>query len=143
MKTKHITLVILRILIGGMVAFSGIMKLLDMGMVTGYFADMGITSPIIVWAVALGEALAGLGILFGVYTQIAAGASAIIFAGAVYFTSKYAGSTEVATTSILLIGSLILMYTGSGKYAIKPCPVSIKDLDTTPTPVTPPTNPTL
>lgn len=148
MKTKHITLLILRIIVGGMMAFAGIMKLLDMGMTTQYFASMGLSAPI-AWLVSIGETLAGLGILFGVFTQIAAAAIAIIMAGAVYYTSIYATSTEVTTTSIFLVLSLILMYTGSGKYAIKPCACSVKDVNPTPatsTSVTPPptspTNPT-
>ncbi len=136
MKIKHIILLALRIIVGGMLAFSGVMKLMDMPMVTEYFTAMGITSAAVVWAVSVGELLAGLGILFGVYTQIAAAAAAIIMAGAVYYTSKYAGSTEVISTSVLLAGSLILVYTGSGKYAIKPCECSVKDLtSSTPAPV--------
>lgn len=149
MKTKHVTLLILRLLVGGMLAYSGIMKLLNMSVITEYFAGMGITSPLIVWAVAIGETLAGLGMVFGVYTQIAAAGAAIIMAGAVYYSSVYATSAEVTTTSILLVASVILMYTGSGKIALKPCPVSIKD-EPTSTPATPvqdtvvpPTNTTL
>ncbi len=148
MKTKHILLLILRIIVGGMIAFAGIMKLLDMGMTALYFAGMGITSSAVVWLVAVGETLAGLGILFGVYTQIAAAAAAIIMAGAVYYTSVYAGPTEVASVTVLLVGSLILMYTGSGKFAIKPCACSIKDVNPTPvatstiTPTASPTQPT-
>lgn len=152
MKTKHVTLLILRLLVGGMLAYSGIMKLLNMPAITEYFAGMGITSPIVVWAVAIGETLAGLGMVFGVYTQLAAAGAAIIMAGAVYYSAIYATSTEVRTTAILLIASVILMYTGSGKIAIKPCPVSIKDIDPVPAPtptpstsnpVVPPTNPTV
>lgn len=125
--------------------FAGVMKLLDMGTTTGYFASMGLSSTV-AWLVSLGETFAGLGILFGVYTQIAAAAIAIIMSGAVYFTSMYATSTEVTTTSLFLVASLILMYTGSGKYAVKPCACSIKDVNAapSPTPVTaaPPVQPT-
>lgn len=135
MKTKHIILFILRIAVGGMIAFAGIMKLLNAGASIEQFAMMGLNSTIF-WLVAGGETLAGLGLVFGVYSQIAAAGAAIIMAGAVYYT----GGTMVSPI-LLLIGSLVIMYTGSGKYAIKPCPVSIKDVNTAPVATTTPTTP--
>lgn len=114
-KTKNIILLIIRILVGGMLAWAGLQKLMNADMVSEIFANnMGLSTPIF-WAVALGEFLAGLGVLFGVYTQVAAAGVAIIMAGAVYYSK---GQMDAI---LLLVGSLVLIYTGSGSYACKPC----------------------
>lgn len=120
-QLKYTLLLILRIAVGGMIAWAGIKKLMDMdAAISGLTAGFGL-SLYVIWAVVLGEVLAGLGILFGVYTQIAAVGAAIIMAGAVYYTG---GNTM--TPIYLLIGSLVLVYTGSGAYAFKPCTCSVK-----------------
>ena len=147
MKTKHITLLILRILVGGMIAYAGIMKLLNIDASIVQFASMGLNS-IVFWLVAIGETVAGTALVLGIYSQAAAGATAIIMAGAVYYT----GATMVSPI-LLLLGSVLIMYTGSGKYAVKPCPVSLIDTPPTVTPIVPmtptpsaptePTNPTV
>lgn len=138
MKTKHIILLILRILVGGMIAYAGIMKLLNIDATIEQFASMGLNS-IVFWLVAVGETVAGIALVLGIYSQAAAAATAIIMAGAVYYTSA-----TMVSPILLLLGSILIMYTGSGKYAVKPCPVSLNDTPPT-TPVVPvtPTNPTV
>lgn len=118
-QLKHILLLIIRIAVGGMIAWAGIQKLMNTDMMINMFAQMSLSSTIF-WLVSIGETLAGLGVLFGAYTQVAAAGTAIIMAGAAYYTK---GSIIPVA---LLIGSLILIYTGSGKYAVKPCACSIK-----------------
>ncbi|MES2623485.1 MAG: DoxX family protein [Patescibacteria group bacterium] len=133
MKTKHILLLIIRILVGGLITYAGIVKLMDMDATITAMSPMGLSATVL-WIVAIGEVLAGLGVLLGVYTQIAAVGAAIIMAGAVYYTGG-----KMMDAIFLLIGSLILIYTGSGKYAIKPCPCSMKDVVANPTPTPAPT----
>jgi uncharacterized membrane protein YphA (DoxX/SURF4 family) len=150
MKTKHILLLIIRLLVGGILAYAGIVKLMNMDMTIEAMAPLGLSAAVL-WIVAIGETLAGLGIVFGVFTQVAAAGAAIIMAGAVYYTGG-----KMMDTIFLLIGSLILIYTGSGKYALRPCACSIKDVApkqttpvtaaqapiSTPTPVATPVAPT-
>ena len=122
MKTKHILLLILRLITGGLLLQAGITKLLNIEGTIGFFgAKLGL-SPTIFWLVTIGEILAGLGIIFGVYTQIASVGAAIIMIGAIYYTGGAATSPI-----LLLVGSLILVYMGSGKYAIRSCTFSCKD----------------
>jgi len=119
-QLKYTILLLIRIAVGGMIAWAGVQKLMNVDMMTNMFAQMGLSATIF-WLVSVGELLAGLGVLLGVYTQIAAVGTAIIMAGAIYYTGG-----SMMTPIYLLIGSLVLIYTGSGKYAIKPCPSSIK-----------------
>jgi uncharacterized membrane protein YphA (DoxX/SURF4 family) len=118
-QLKHTILLIIRLAVGGMIAWAGIQKLMNTDMMINMFAQMNLSSTIF-WLVSAGETLAGLGVLFGVYTQVAAVGTAIIMAGAVYYTKG------MIIPVALLIGSLILIYTGSGTYAIKPCTCSVK-----------------
>lgn len=111
---KHILLLIIRILVGAFIAWAGLQKLLNMDATITNMAAYFSLSPFVVWLVSLGELLGGLGILLGVWTQVAAIAVAIIMAGAVYYTKG-----EMMSPIYLLIGSLVLAYTGAGKYAVK------------------------
>ncbi len=119
-QTKHIVLLIIRILVGGLIAWAGVQKLMNMESTVAMFGAYFGLSLSITWAVSVGELLAGLGILFGVYTQVASAGAAIIMAGAVYYTKG-----AMLTPIFLLIGAVVLIFTGSGKFALKPCPCSI------------------
>jgi uncharacterized membrane protein YphA (DoxX/SURF4 family) len=123
---KNTILLIIRIAVGGMIAYAGIMKLMDMDTTVAKMSGMGLSAGV-VWAVALGELLAGLGVLFGVYTQVAAVGTAIIMAGAVYYTKG-----TMMPPIYLLLGSLVLIFMGSGKFAIKPCVCSCEGGTCTP-----------
>jgi uncharacterized membrane protein YphA (DoxX/SURF4 family) len=110
-QIKNIALLIIRILVGGMIAWAGIQKLMDMNMTLANMSNYFQLSAPVVWAVTLGEVAAGLGILFGVYTKVAAIGAAIIMAGAVYYTKG-----EAMSPILLLLGSVVLIFTGGGKY---------------------------
>lgn len=114
-QTKNIILIIVRIIVGGMLAFAGYTKLIDMDSYISMFNKGFGLSAGITWAVAIGEFLAGLGLVFGVWTKVAGLGAAIIMAGAVYYTG---GDIKAV---IFFIGSLILIVTGSGRYAMIPC----------------------
>ena len=113
-QIKNIALLIIRILVGGMIAYAGIQKLMNMDMTLVNMANYFQLSAPVVWAVTLGEIAAGLGIIFGVYTKIAAIGAAIIMAGAVYYTKG-----TMMDAILLLVGSLVLIFTGAGKYSLK------------------------
>ncbi len=115
MKTniKNIILLIIRILVGGMIAYAGYKKLLDMDKtIVGLGAFTGLSSGFI-WAIALGELVSGLGIIFGVWTSLAALGSVVIMIGAVYFTKG-----ENMSALLLLIGSILLAIVGGGKWTL-------------------------
>ncbi|MBC7982033.1 DoxX family membrane protein, partial [Candidatus Parcubacteria bacterium] len=83
---KNIILLIIRVVAGGLLAWAGYMKLSNMDATITALGGMTGLSAGYIWAVALGELAAGLGIVFGVWTRLAAAGAAIIMIGAVYYT---------------------------------------------------------
>lgn len=124
-QIKNIALLIIRILVGGIIAWAGIQKLMNMDMTLVNMANYFQLSAPVIWAVTIGEIVAGLGIILGVYTKVAAIGAAIIMAGAVYYTKG-----AMMDAILLLIGSIILIFTGAGKYSLK-AGVMTKSSDTT------------
>ncbi len=112
---SNIILLIIRILVGGMLVWSSYIKLTNMEQVIPTFEMYFGLGAGITWAVAIGELLTGLGIFFGIWTKGASAAATIIMVGAVYY------SRGDVFAIILLIGSIILLLTGSGKIAAIPC----------------------
>lgn len=116
MKTslKHIALLIIRILVGGFIAWAGIQKLTNMDATIANMATYFNLSPFIVWLVSLGELVGGIAVLLGAWTQIGAALIAIIMAGAIYYT---AGKAQAPI--YLFAGSLLLTFVGGGKFSVK------------------------
>ena len=110
---KNTILLIIRIIVGGMIAHAGYEKLLDMDNTLVTMSSFTGLSSGFIWAVALGELLSGLGIVFGVWTKLAALGSVIIMIGAVYFTKLHNISAL-----ILLTGSILITLQGGGKWAL-------------------------
>jgi uncharacterized membrane protein YphA (DoxX/SURF4 family) len=113
MKTniKNIILLAIRLYVGYIMVTKGYAKLMNMEGTTQFLGNLtGLSSPFI-WAVALGEFLSGLGMIFGVWTRLAAAGTAIILIGVLFF----AGHTVAVP---LLIGALILVVFGGGKWAL-------------------------
>ncbi len=111
-KRKNILLLVVRIIVGGMFVFAGVMKLLDMPNTIAMMATMGLRSTV-VWMVAVGEVLAGLGVLLGVYTKLAALGVVIIMGGAVYLTAG-----NPMTILFFVLGAVLMKYKG-GDYRLK------------------------
>ncbi len=112
---KNIILLIVRILVGGMIAFAGYKKLMDIEQgVSSINAMIGLSlSTITIWLAVLIEFVLGLGIIFGLWTRLAAFGSFVAMAMVIYFTKG-----ENITTVLLLIGSLILSLVGGGKWVL-------------------------
>lgn len=110
---KNIILLIIRVLVGGMIAYAGYEKLLDMNKTIAMMGAMTGLSSGYIWAVALGEFASGLGIIFGIWTRLAALGVVMIMLGAVYFTRG-----ENTPSILLLIGSILLIITGGGKWVL-------------------------
>jgi uncharacterized membrane protein YphA (DoxX/SURF4 family) len=110
---KNTILLLIRIIVGGMIAYAGYKKLLDMN---NTISTMGVFTGLsagFIWAVALGEFVSGLGIVFGMWTKLAALGSVIIMIGAVYFTKGHNLSALM-----LLTGSILLTVQGGGKWVL-------------------------
>lgn len=113
-QIKNIALLIVRILVGGIIAWAGLQKLMNIDMTLVNMSNYFQLSAPVVWAISIGELAAGLGIIFGVYTKVAAAGAAIIMAGAVYYTKG-----TMIDAILLLVGSIVLIFTGAGKYSLK------------------------
>jgi putative oxidoreductase len=110
---KNTILLIIRILVGGIIAYAGYKKLLDMEQTVVSMRAMTGLSAATIWLVALGEFMSGLGIIFGIWTRLAALGVLVIMLGAVYFTRG-----ENTPSILLLIGSILLIITGGGKWVL-------------------------
>ena len=115
-NTKNILLLIVRLIVGGLIAYHGYNKLIDMAPVLASFESKFGLGVGITWAVALGELLAGLGLIFGVWTKVAAVGAIIIMLGVFYYIKTY--NQDAA---IILVGSVIILIAGAGKYALCRC----------------------
>lgn len=110
---KNTILLIIRILVGGIIAYSGFTKLMNMDQAISGLTGLTGLPVWTVWLVALGELLAGLGVLFGVWTRLATIGVIVIMTAAVYYT----GGQDMSSL-LLLIGGIILLMTGGGEWAI-------------------------
>jgi uncharacterized membrane protein YphA (DoxX/SURF4 family) len=111
----NIGLLILRIVVGGIFILHGAQKLMDMESTIDFFAQLGL-SPTVAWVVAGVEIIAGLAVLFGIVTEIAAVFLAFVIVGAIYFAKDL--SLLNSQLEILLLASLVsLMAMGSGAYS--------------------------
>lgn len=112
MKTniKNTILLAARLYVGYIMAKHGYDKLMNMDGTIMFINKMtGLSAPF-AWTVALGELASGLGLIFGVWTKLAATGAAIILAGVVYYT----GGKEVLLFAITLAIAIF----GGGKWAL-------------------------
>jgi putative oxidoreductase len=110
---KNIILLIIRILVGGMIICAGYKKLFNMEQTVVSMSIMTGLSGVTIWLVALGEFVSGLGLVFGIWTRLAALGTVVIMLGAVYFTKG-----ENISAILLLIGSITLTFVGGGKWVL-------------------------
>lgn len=113
-KITNIILLIIRILTGAVLIYASYIKLINMDQTIGTFNQYFGLSETTTWFVTIGEMLTGLGILLGVWTKVAAFGSIIIMGGAVYYAKD-------VNAVILLVLSILLFITGSGRFAVIPC----------------------
>lgn len=113
MKTKNTLLFIVRLIAGGIIAYAGYKKLIDMETTVSKMGSwLNLSAPVI-WAVALGELLAGLGLIFGVFTRVSALGAAIIMCGVFYYTNKLDPKAAA-----VLLGSVIVLISGAGSWSL-------------------------
>ena len=120
MKTKNILLLLVRLIAGGLIAYAGYTKVVDMEKTVSQLSGgFGLSTPVI-WAVAWGELLAGLGLIFGVWARLAAIGSAIIMCGVFYYTRNMdmGMSKYMIEAAVILLGSVIVLITGAGSWAL-------------------------
>jgi putative oxidoreductase len=121
---------ILRLTVGGLILFHGISKLLNpagaLGMISGMLSTMGL--PVfIAYGVYIGEVLAPLLLIFGVFTRI----GGLLVVGNMIFALMLAHASQIFTMSktggwamelqgFYLFCGLAIYFLGSGKFAARP-----------------------
>jgi len=123
--TSNIGKLILRFMLGGLMLFHGIDKVLHgIGFIESMVASQGLPS-MLAYGVYVGEILAPLLLILGVRSRIWAGVIAINMMVAIYLTKMGAfltlgahGSWGLELPMFFLLSSLAIVFLGSGKYAI-------------------------
>ena len=109
--------------------FHGVNKIVNLGTlgsIEGKLADFGLPS-IITYGVYLGEILAPIMIIIGIYTRFGALIVVInmIFAIVLFHTNDLFSLTKhggwmLELQAFYLLGGLAILFLGSGRYAVKP-----------------------
>lgn len=118
-KNTDLGLLILRISIGGLMLFHGVSKILHG--ISFLTDNMGVIG----YAVYIGEVLAPLAILLGWRTKIASVifaincivAVAVAHSGEIFSISDH-GGYALELLMLYLLGSVALVFTGAGRYAV-------------------------
>jgi putative oxidoreductase len=120
---------ILRLTVGGLMLFHGIAKILNpdaIGHIGGMLGNHGLP-PVIAYGVYVGEVVAPLMIIFGLFTRIGAlillvnmlFAVLLAHTGDLFTLTKH-GGWRLELQAFYFFGALVIVFLGSGKYAVKP-----------------------
>ena len=120
---------ILRLALGGLIIFHGISKVLNPASIEGIsksLANLGMPGPF-AYAVFLGEVLAPLLILFGLYSRVGGLLVMInmIFAVLLNHTAQFmtlskSGGWALELQGFYFLCGLTVFFLGSGRFAVKP-----------------------
>lgn len=125
MRNQYIGLLILRLSLGVLLLLHGIAKVVrGVGSIKGRLADAGLPE-FIAYGVYLGEVVAPILLIIGFRTRLAAAVVAInmlvvlflAHAADIYKLSK-SGAWAAELVGLFLFGSIALIFTGGGKYAL-------------------------
>jgi putative oxidoreductase len=120
---------ILRLAVGVLMLFHGISKVVDpgvVGFIGGKLAEAGLPSGI-AYGVYLGEVVAPVMIILGVYSRVGGliavvsmlFAIGLMHAGELFALTEH-GGWALELQGFYLFGSLAIVFLGSGKYALRP-----------------------
>ena len=123
--TEHIGKLILRLMLGGLMLFHGLNKLMHgVGFIQGLVVAQGLPE-ILAYGVYLGEILAPVLLILGWKSRVWAGVIAFNMAVAIYLTQMSAflklgahGAWALEVPIFYLLSALAIVLLGSGKYAI-------------------------
>jgi putative oxidoreductase len=135
-NTKSVVSLVVRLIVGGLFIYAGYMKVADMSTTVAMFGSMGI--PVwLTYVVAWLELVGGIAVLVGFYTKKVSVVLGVIMIAAIYYTFGM-GFAAYSYPLAVLIGLIVLMNVGCGKYSVGGC---MNKCTVTPTPAVPPTNP--
>ncbi len=114
-RTSDAGLLVLRIGIGALFIFAGYMKAQDMAATIGQFSSMGF-SAFWTYVVTIVELVAGVAVLLGIFTRIAAALVSVVMIVALTVVWK-GGMNMIMTPAITLFATVALFLSGSGRFS--------------------------
>lgn len=119
-STPETGLFILRVVLGVIFLVPGWEKLADMAGTVSSFSGFGI--PVFVsYLVAVGEFVAGIAMILGIFTRPAAYVITLIMVGALYLVKIPQGGLAAGEFQLLIMAAaLCIAYTGPGRWALGP-----------------------
>ena len=116
---------LLRVLLGGLMLFHGYFKLAHgVSWIAPILAGHHLPS-LLAYGAYIGEVVAPLCIIFGLFTRMAALVYAInmvfavlLIAGANFWNTTDVGAWALETEALYLVGGLVVMLLGAGKYSV-------------------------
>ncbi len=128
-KNDDIGKLILRLMVGGFMLFHGVAKLIDLGslaFIKGQLASFG-WPELIAYGVYIGEIVAPLMIIFGLYARFGGFlivvnmiiAIILVHAHELFSLTNH-GGWALELQGFYLFGALAILLLGSGKYAFRP-----------------------
>lgn len=119
-QNSDLAFLLLRIGVAAVFIVTGWGKLTGIEGTQGFFADIGIPlAGLMVWVVAIVEFFGGLMVLAGYKIRIPAILLAIIMVVAILLVKMPQGWGPMRIDLLLLLMSLALFFTGSGKYSVE------------------------
>ncbi|MFA6407220.1 MAG: DoxX family protein [Candidatus Paceibacterota bacterium] len=110
----HAGLGVIRIAIGAVFIYHGIIKVLAMSQVVGFMGGLGIPS-FLAYCVIIGEVVGGFLLVVGFFERYAAGVLAAIMVGAMFLVTKPSFPEYEFVLLLVLLGLII---SGAGQYRI-------------------------
>ena len=109
---------VLRVGIGGIFIFSGIIKLLDTAMVTGLLQGIGFPIPVVwTWILLLSEIVFGLAVVLGIQLKYTTIPLMVIMIVAAY-TLLLTAPSMVITPIVFFFGLISLWLSGPGAFGV-------------------------
>ena len=128
-QSEHLAKFLLRLMVGGLMLFHGLAKLLNLqtlGFIKNQLVEIGMP-PVFAYGVFVGEIVAPILILLGIYSRFGGFLIFInmIFAIVLVHMHDILALTEhggwrLELQVFYLIGGILILMLGSGRYAIKP-----------------------
>ncbi|MDO5017537.1 MAG: DoxX family protein [Porphyromonas sp.] len=126
LRNNDLGLLVLRLSIGGLMFFHGYHKLVHgLDGISGMIAAMGLPE-FLAYGALVGELVAPLMIIFGVYTRVGSAVLAFNMLVAILMAhlgdlgsvNPMTGGWVVEVPALYLLGALALVFTGGGRYAV-------------------------
>lgn len=126
LRSNDLGLFFVRLSVGGLMLFHGVSKMVyGVDWISGMLANMGLPG-FLAYGAILGELVASIMILLGVWTRCAAVVMAgtmvvailMVHSGEIFSINATTGGWAIELPMLYLLGSVALAFTGGGRFAL-------------------------